>query len=151
VVLLVSFGPFRFYDGADLLWDLEKELVCPVNRVGEVDLFQVTHHGLDFSNNPLLVKSLNPVVAVMVNGTTKGCGPETFDLLSHLPAIQAIYQVHKNLRPDGNVNNTPDEYIANLEKDCAANFVKCAVARDGRIYTLSIPAKGRSRTFKTKL
>jgi beta-lactamase superfamily II metal-dependent hydrolase len=88
VVLLLSFGPFRFFDAADLLWPFEKELVCPVNLVGQVDVFQVTHYGLDRSNHPFLVRSLAPTVSVMVNGPTKGCEPETFATLkaSSFPA-----------------------------------------------------------------
>jgi competence protein ComEC len=151
VVLLLALGPVRFYDGADLLWDQEKQLVCPVNLVGAVDVFQVTHHGFDVSNNPLLVRSLNPTVAVMVNSPTKGCSSDTFALLTHTPSIQALYQLHKNLRADGNVNNTMDECIANLaQEDCAADYIKCSVEPDGRSYTLSIPARGHQRSFRSR-
>ena len=37
-------------------------------------------------------------VAIMSNGTTKGCGAETFKTLKTAPSIQAIYQTHRNLR-----------------------------------------------------
>lgn len=149
-VLLLSFGQFRFYDGADLLWDLERELVCPVNLVDEVDVFQVTHHGFDISNHPLLVRSLKPTVAVMVNGVTKGCSPATTSLLRQTPSIQVVYQLHKNLRPDATGANTADDFIANLEKNCQANYIQCTVAPDGFTYTLSIPAKHHVKNFKTK-
>jgi hypothetical protein len=42
----------------------------------------------------------------MNNGVTKGCEPETFATLKATPSIQAVWQLHKNLRDDGNVNNT---------------------------------------------
>jgi len=150
VVFLLEFGPFKFYDGADLLFSLEKDLVCPVNVVGEVDVFQVSHHGLDRSNNPVLVHSLAPTVAVMVNNPQKGCEAETVATLRSTPSIQATYQLHKNLKESQESLNAPDDYIANLERDCKANYIKLSVAPDGKSYTITIPGTGHSRTYKTK-
>ncbi|MEJ7769066.1 MAG: MBL fold metallo-hydrolase [Chitinophagaceae bacterium] len=148
-VLLMDYGPFRFFDGGDLSWNIEKTLVCPKNIVGSVDVYQVNHHGLDQSNNPLLIKALAPTVSVMGNGTQKGCGPETITSLRNTPSIQAQYQLHKNIRKDSTYN-TGSEYIANMEADCKANFVKLTVTPDGRKYTVSIPASGHERSFQTK-
>jgi len=148
-VMLLEYGPFRFFDGGDLTWNVEKTLVCPVNRLGTVDVFQVDHHGLDGSNHPLLVKALQPVVAVMGNGTKKGCGPETFTTLKNTPSVQAVYQAHKNLRDDSQYN-TADAYIANLEADCQGNYVKLSVAPDGKSYTVTIPANRHRQTYQTR-
>ena len=150
VVLLLGFGPFRFFDGGDLTWNRETDLVCPKNLIGQVDVYQTTHHGLDASNNPLVVRSLEPTVAIMNNGTTKGCMPEVFATLKETKSIQAIYQVHKNLRPDGATNNAPDEFIANLDKECKANFIQLSVDPAGKTYSVSIPANGHRKTFATK-
>ncbi len=149
VVTLVSFGPFRFFDAGDLTWNLEKELVCPTNRVGTVDVYQASHHGLDASNNPILIRALEPRVAVINNGVTKGCEPNTFAALKETPTVEAIYQVHRNLRPDG-TPNTPDEYIANGQKDCKANIIKLSVDPSGTTYTVSVPSTGHSRTYATR-
>lgn len=150
IVLLLEFGGFRFFHGADLTWNLERDLATPVNRAGTVDVFQVNHHGLDFSNNPVLVKAMAPTVAIMANGPTKGCEPETFALLKSLPSIEAVFQLHRNERRDGNVNNVAPEYIANPSRDCQGNLVKLSVAADGQKYTVSIPATTFSRSFDTR-
>ncbi len=150
VVLLLEFGPFRFFDAGDLTWNIEEKLVCPKNHIGQVDVYQVTHHGLDQSNNNVLVKSLEPRVAIMNNGVTKGCQPQTFATLKETKSIEAIYQVHKNLRPDGDVNNAPDEFIANHEKDCKGNYIKLSVAPDGKSYTVSVPATKHERTYQVR-
>ena len=152
VASLLELGGFRFLDCGDLTWNMEAKLVEPVNRVGTVDVYQVNHHGLDVSNHPVLVKSVAPTVSIMNNGHTKGCGPQTFATLKAAKSIKAMYQVHKNLRKDGDKNNASDEHIANLTnpKDCKALALKLSVAADGKSYTVFNPRNGNKRTFKTR-
>ena len=150
VAILLEYEGFRFLDNGDLTWNQEYKLVCPKNLIGEVDVYQVTHHGLDTSNNPVVLSTVKPTVSVMNNGVTKGCMPEVFANLKACSSIQAMYQLHKNERSDGSVNNAADEYIANRKKNCDGNYVKLSVSESGAEYTLSIPAHGHSRTFKTK-
>jgi len=152
VASLIELGGFRFLDCGDLTWNMEAKLVEPVNRVGTVDVYQVNHHGLDVSNHPVLVKSVAPTVSIMNNGHTKGCGPQTFATLKAAKSIKAMYQVHKNLRKDGDKNNAPDEFIANLTepKECKALALKLSVAADGKSYTVFNPRNGHKRTFKTR-
>jgi len=150
VAMLLEFGDFRFYDGGDITWNQEAKLICPVNLIGRVDVYQVTHHGLDSSNNPLVLRSVLPTVTVMNNGVTKGCAPEVFATLTATPSIKAMYQVHKNMRPDGQVNNAPDEFIANRNSEvCEANFIKLSVAPNGKSYEVMILANEHKATYNT--
>ncbi len=150
LVMLLKFGDFEFFDGGDLTWNQELKLVHPFNLIGDVDVYQVTHHGLASSNNPVVLQSCNPRVAIMNNGVTKGCLPEVFANLKETESIEAIYQVHKNLRPDGVTNNVADDYIANHEKDCKGHYIKLSVDPKSKSYTVSIPGHRHEKTYKTK-
>jgi beta-lactamase superfamily II metal-dependent hydrolase len=144
----LDFGGFRFFDGGDLTWNMEAKLVTPYDLVGNVDVYQTSHHGLDVSNHPALVKQLAPTVVVMNNGARKGGEAGTWATLRATPSIAAVFQVHRNVRVGPEGNTTPD-LIANPDEACAGNLVRLAVEADGASYTVAIPATGVSRKFVT--
>ena len=155
-VFLLSFGAFRFFVGGDLTWNLEEKLVTPYNLPGVVDVYQTNHHGLEVSNNPVLVQSLEPTVVVMNNGPKKGGQPGTFAAIRSAKSVQALYQVHQSYNIPAE-ENTAREFIANHENltgpqaaKCTANVIKMSVAPDGKSYTISIPSSGHAKTYRTK-
>jgi beta-lactamase superfamily II metal-dependent hydrolase len=150
IVQIVEFGNFRMYVGGDLTWNIEEKLVNPVNLIGRIDLYQVTHHGLDISNNPLVIQACKPTVVVMPNGPTKGGMPEVFETIKATNSIIGIYQLHKNLRPGEEKVNVPDEFIANKEKECQGNYIRCEIAPDSKRYTMSIPATKHEQKYETR-
>jgi beta-lactamase superfamily II metal-dependent hydrolase len=149
VVLVLEFGGFRFFAGGDLTWNVEAKLVVPVDLVGEVDVYQVGHHGLDQSNHPALVRTLAPTVSVMSNGPRKGAEAGILATLQSLPTLEAMYQVHRNVRV-GPAGNAPAAHIANAEETCAGNLIRLSVTPDARRYTVAIPSSGHARTFSTR-
>ena len=143
---LLSFGQFDFFDGGDLTWNVEHKLTCPKNLVGPVDVYQVDHHGVDNSNNPALVRALKPRVAIIDSGPRKGGEPRTFATLKSVPEIEAIYQLHRNLRTSEK-DNAPADYVANDEEACRGEFIKLSVSPNGKTYSVNIPGKKISREY----
>jgi competence protein ComEC len=147
IALLLTCGPFRFFAGGDITRNVELRLVHPVNRIGRVDLYQVTHHGLDLSNNALLLKTLDPTVAVAMNGPRKGVQPETFKNITALPNLKALYQIHYNTQY-GDAGNSKPEFIANpKDNPNRGEFIKASVHPDKGVFTLQIGPAGEKQTY----
>lgn len=148
--LLYTFGKFKFLCCGDLTWNVEAQIVTPNNPIGEVDLFMVTHHGLEVSNNPALVLAIDPVVAVMCNGPSKGGHANTQKTLREVKSLKALYQLHRNLSLADD-QQTPAEFIANSgdTAGCEGVWVKASVAPDGASYTVQI-GEGAPTTYQTR-
>ena len=111
---VITFGQFRALDLGDLLWNNEFDLVCPRNLIGTVDLYLVSHHGLDRSGSPELVHAVTPRVAVMQNGPRKGGAPATFQTLRQSPGLEDIWTSHWSYAA-GVEHNSPGVFIANMD------------------------------------
>jgi competence protein ComEC len=147
---LLRFGKFKFLDLGDLTWNYEKQLVCPNNVIGKVDLFQTTHHGLDRSNSPTFVWSIQPRVAIMNNGPRKGGPVPVFEILRKSPGLEDIWQGHLALAIPKEVN-TDEKMIANLgpTNECKGLLLKASVAPDGK-YTVTNERTGYSKTYSSR-
>ena|ERR1700722_19409142 len=111
----------------------------------------VTHHGLPTSNNPTLVLTIDPHVAVMCNGPIKGGTAETIKTLRKAKSLGALYQLHKNLALGPKAQAAP-EYIANIERTshCRGPHIKASVGPDGNSCTVQIGADSKPRTFQVR-
>lgn len=147
--VVLQFGDFRFLDMGDLTWNVEYKLVSPTDKVGLIDVYQATHHGLEISNNPALINTVQPRVAVFNNGPHKGAHPSVMATLRNVPGIEAIYQQHRNLdsKPEDNASK---EYIANEAQECDAEYIRISVAPDGKSYTVTVGSKGTPKRYQTR-
>ncbi|WP_397569598.1 ComEC/Rec2 family competence protein [Schlesneria sp. T3-172] len=151
ISLLLTFGKFKFLCCGDLTWNTEAKLMTPNNPVGPIELFMATHHGLNVSNNPVMVLALDPRVCVTCNGPTKGADPETIATFKRIKSLQAMYQLHRNVRL-AEKDQAPAENIANQVETakCTGNWIKASVAKDGTSYTIQVGPQGKPRTFETR-
>jgi len=128
---LITFGNFRAIDLGDLTWNKERELVCPNNKIGTVDLYIVSHHGSDLSGSPALVQAMHARVAIMDNGARKGGSPAAWQTIHSSPGLEDIWQLHYSIA-GGKDNNTPDTFIANTDElGDQGNWIHVTVHPDG--------------------
>jgi beta-lactamase superfamily II metal-dependent hydrolase len=146
---VLKFGGFRFLDLGDLTWNVEYKLVSPSDKLGPVDVYQVTHHGLNISSNPVLVRTVRPRVAIFNNGARKGAHPQVTTTLRRSPDIQAIYQLHRNLTVGAAENADPD-MIANPDEKCQGESITLSVAPDAKSYTVAVGSAGKPRRYETR-
>jgi hypothetical protein len=141
-------GNFRMVDLGDLTWNKEKELMCPINRLGKVDVFVVSHHGINQSNSPALVYALAPRVAIMDNGAKKGGSPSTYDVIKNSPGLEALWQLHFS-EEGGKERNTPDSFIANIDEADTGYYLKLTAHEDGS-FELYNPRNKRTEKYPAK-
>ncbi|ADG66470.1 beta-lactamase domain protein [Planctopirus limnophila DSM 3776] len=149
--LLFKLGDFAFLTCGDLTWNTEHRLMSPNNPIGQVDLFMVTHHGLDVSNNPVLVKAIEPVATVTCNGPTKGGMLPVLKTLETVPTLKAQFQLHRNIKLGDDVQPPPHR-IANSSDtaDCKGHYIKASVSPDGKQFRIQVEGQ-QPEMFKTLL
>jgi beta-lactamase superfamily II metal-dependent hydrolase len=104
--VVIGWGKARIAAFGDLTWDREKDLFCPVNRVGKVDVYLATHHGTGLSGSPAAVDALAPIVTIMGNGMRKDGDPARVATIEKSPRHQALWKLHASV-PNPQVNGDP--------------------------------------------
>lgn len=128
--IVVTYGSFRAIDLGDLTKDKEYGLVCPNNKLGTVQLFMLSHHGIDQSNSAAYVHAIHPEVAIMDNGAHKGGSPDVWQIVHDTPGVKDIWQIHYSV-PAGKEHNSPDPFLANIDEVCFGQWLKVTVEKDG--------------------
>ena len=172
VGVLLTYGKFKFLDLIDLDWEKEMELSCPVNKLGQVTIYQTSRHGsLDGAGAPAFLGAIRPQVVVVNNGPRKGLGQvdntvksttppgtkaapyekNSYQRLARIPGVEGIWQGHLSLLDKDPSHNTAENMIANLEDtaDCKGNWIKASVARDGK-FTVTNGRNGFSKTYTAR-
>ena len=147
VGMVLTFGKLRILDLGDLTWAKERGLMCPANKVGKVDVYIVSHHGLDRSGSPALVDAIAPRVAIMDNGPHKGGAPTTFVTIEGSSRLKDLWQLHT--AEVDNAKNMAESRIANLPGPDAANYLKLTGRMDGS-FTVKNGRTGESVDYASK-
>jgi competence protein ComEC len=120
--MMITFGKLRILDLGDLTWAKERPLMCPVNKLGKVDVYVVSHHGFDRSSSPALVNAIGARAAIMDNGAVKGDEPGAWDIINHAPGLKDLWQVHSAIHNDA-AHNASEARIANLPGPDSSHYL----------------------------
>jgi competence protein ComEC len=140
---LITFGKLRILDLGDLTSDKEMDLMCPMNKIGAVDIYVVSHHGFLQSGSAVLVHAITPRVAIMDNGAKKGGSPAAWDVIEKAPGLEDLWQLHYS-EEGGDAHNVAAAFLANLHGPDTGNYLKVTASADGSFEVLN------SRTRETK-
>jgi beta-lactamase superfamily II metal-dependent hydrolase len=146
--LLITYGKFRLLDPADLTWNRDRDLMCPINRVGVVDLYMTANHGTDNANSPVMVHALRPRVVIADNAARKGASAEVFQTVKSSPGLEDYWQMHF-LTAGGEKANTAQDYIANIDGSPDGKWIKVSVQKDGA-FTVTNTRNNFSKTYKPR-
>ena len=145
VGIVMQYGKMRLVDLGDLTWDKEMQLMCPVNKLGKMDVYVVSHHGWNQSGSPAFVDAIAPRVAIMDNGENKGGSPSTWDIIEKSPGLKNLWQLHYSAE-GGAQHNVPAPYIANLKGTDVGNYVRLSAYPDGKLVVYNDRTK-QSKTY----
>ena len=129
--IVLRYGRFGFIDLGDLTGAPLYALFCPRNLLGHADVYLVPHHGGKDAAHPAYVSAVQPRVAVMNNGATKGGAAETFAMLHQALVarrLEDVWQIDRSR--NAGARNFADQRIANLD-DATGHWIKVSASEDG--------------------
>ncbi len=130
VGVYVTFGKFRTAHLGDLTKNKEFELMCPNNRLGDLDVFLGLHHAVNTSSSEVMVHAVHPRVIIINNGTRKGGQPDVMKVLHSSPGLEDLWQIHFS-QLSGQEYTVPGLFIANGLDDPLAAMPVAPIAAPG--------------------
>jgi len=163
VASLLRFGKVSIAMFGDLSWDKERELSCPVGKLGHVNLLIVTQHGSVISSNPASIADMHPDIALMGSGGKKGGDADPIKVVKASPGLMGFWQTHESFaHPEWSGDKN---MIANLNPSAAAiaghakqmftsppddgHAIHAEITKDGKI-TMTNDRNGFSKTYQVK-
>jgi len=143
IAVRLEYGKFRFLNVGDLTGPPLFALTCPIDMIGEADVYLVAHHGGADGSDPSLFAAVKPLVAIMSNGPRKGAQAPTLATIRQFPSIDG-WQLHTSL--SRGAVNMPDERIANLDATTTA-WIKLSANADGS-FTVTNGRTGVSKAYR---
>jgi beta-lactamase superfamily II metal-dependent hydrolase len=164
VASLLRFGKVSIAMFGDLSWDKERELSCPVGKLGHVNLLIATQHGSIISSNPASIADMHPDVALVGMGGKKGGDEESIKTIKASPGLMGFWQTHESFaHPSLGADNK--NMIANLNPAASAvaahakqmftsppdegHAIHAEITTDGKI-TVTNDRNGYSKTYQMK-
>src|SRR5204862_2858854 len=92
-----------------------------------IDLFLGLHHGQNSSNSAVMIHATHPRVGIMNNGTRKGGGPDSMQVLHSSPGLEDLWQMHFS-QLSGQEYTVPGMFIANLLDEPSASMPIAPIA-----------------------
>lgn len=147
VASLLTYGKVKIAAFGDFTWDREKDLFCPNDKVGKVDIYLASHHGTQWSGSPAMLNSLQPIVTIMGNSAGKGDDPERVKTIEANPRFQALWRLHMN-RQHPQIDG-PADMIANPSPDADkdGNYnLRLRIRKNGEIIVIN-ERNGFNKTY----
>jgi len=164
VASLLRFGKVSIALFGDLSWDKERELSCPVGKLGHVNLLIATQHGSVISSNPASIADMHPDVVLVGMGGKKGGDEEPIKTIKASPGLMGFWQTHESFAHPA-LGADDKNMVANLNPPAGAiaahakqmftvppdegHAIHAEITKDGKI-TMTNDRNGFSKTYQGK-
>jgi competence protein ComEC len=164
VASLLSFGKVKIAMFGDLSWKKERELSCPVGKLGHVNILIATQHGSVISSNPASIADMHPDIAVVGMGGKKGGDEAPIKTIQASPGLMALWQTHESYAHPS-LGAADKNMVANLNPPPAAiaahakqmftsppdegHAIHLDVSKDGKVVVTN-DRNGFSKTYQVK-